>query len=72
MSRKVDCWDNAVAESFFQTLKVELIHGKTYNTRQEAKMLFLNISKGSITGNALIYILAISVLMSTRKRMSLN
>jgi putative transposase len=27
-----------VAESFFHTLKVELIHGKTYNTRQEAKM----------------------------------
>ena len=38
MSRKGDCWDNAVAESFFHTLKVELIQGKTYNTRQEAKM----------------------------------
>ena len=37
MSRKGDCWDNAVAESFFHTLKVELIHGKTYNTRQETK-----------------------------------
>jgi putative transposase len=36
MSRKGDCWDNAVAESFFHTLKVELIHGKYYNTRQEA------------------------------------
>ncbi len=33
MSRKGDCWDNAVAENFFHTLKVELIHGKTYNTR---------------------------------------
>jgi putative transposase len=29
MRRKVDCWDNAVAERFFHTLKVELIHGKT-------------------------------------------
>ncbi len=37
MSRKGDCWDNAVAESFFHTLKVELIHGRIYNTRQEAK-----------------------------------
>ena len=37
MSRKGDCWDNAVAESFFYTFKVELICGKTYNTRQEAK-----------------------------------
>ena len=37
MSRKGDCWDNAVAESFFHTLKVELIHGNFYNNRQEAK-----------------------------------
>ena len=37
MSRKGDCWDNAVAESFFHTLKVELIHGEIYDTRQEAK-----------------------------------
>jgi transposase InsO family protein len=26
MSRKGNCWDNAVAESFFATLKVELVH----------------------------------------------
>ncbi len=37
MSRKGNCWDNAVAESFFHTLKVELIQGKIYDTRQEAK-----------------------------------
>ena len=37
MSRKGDCWDNAVAESFFHTLKVELIHNRNYRTRQEAK-----------------------------------
>ena len=37
MSRKGDCWDNAVAESFFHTLKVESIHGNFYDTRQEAK-----------------------------------
>ena len=36
MSRKGDCWDNAVAESFFHTLKVELVHGKIYRTREEA------------------------------------
>ncbi len=28
MSGKGNCWDNAVAESFFHTLKVEAIHGK--------------------------------------------
>ncbi len=37
MSRKGDCWDNAVAESFFHTLKVELIHRTKFRTRDEAK-----------------------------------
>ena len=32
MSRKGNCWDNAVAESFFGTLKQELIKGKTWDT----------------------------------------
>ena len=37
MSRKGDCWDNAVAESFFHTLKVELVHRHRFKTREEAK-----------------------------------
>lgn len=37
MSRKGDCWDNAVSESFFGTLKMEQIHGGRYLTRQQAK-----------------------------------
>ena len=37
MSRKGNCWDNAVAESFFHTLKVELVHPRHYHTRQEAR-----------------------------------
>ena len=37
MSRKGDCWDNAVAESFFHTLKVELVHRNKFKTRDEAK-----------------------------------
>jgi transposase InsO family protein len=36
MSRKGDCWDNAVAESFFATIKGELIDHETYETRAEA------------------------------------
>ena len=35
MSRKGDCWDNAPVESFFATLKRELIDGQIFNTRQE-------------------------------------
>jgi transposase InsO family protein len=38
MSKKGDCWDNAVAESFFHTLKVELIHRIKFMTREEAKI----------------------------------
>jgi transposase InsO family protein len=37
MSRKGDCWDNAVAESFFSTLKAELIHGTDYVSRSQAR-----------------------------------
>jgi transposase InsO family protein len=37
MSKKGDCWDNAVAESFFHTLKVELVHHCDYETRDDAK-----------------------------------
>jgi len=37
MSRKGNCYDNAVAESFFHTLKVELVNMKNYKTREEAK-----------------------------------
>jgi putative transposase len=36
MSRRGDCWDNAVMESFFATLKVELVHDARWATRAEA------------------------------------
>ena len=37
MSRKGDCWDNAVAESFFGTLKAERVSFRDYRTRDEAR-----------------------------------
>src|SRR5260370_14003455 len=37
MSRRGDCWDNAVAESFFATLKVELVHDAAWATRAVAR-----------------------------------
>jgi transposase InsO family protein len=37
MSRRGDCWDNAVAESFFATLKVELVQGTNWPTRAQLK-----------------------------------
>jgi len=37
MSRKGDCWDNAVVESFFGSLKQERVHWRNYQTRYEAQ-----------------------------------
>ena len=37
MSRKGNCWDNACVESFFGTLKRELVYHRHYATRDEAK-----------------------------------
>jgi transposase InsO family protein len=37
MSHKGDCWDNAVAESFFATLELELIVKSNWRTRDEAR-----------------------------------
>lgn len=37
MSRKGNCWDNSVAESFFKTLKTELTYHINYKTKSEAK-----------------------------------
>lgn len=36
MSARGNCYDNAVAESFFHTLKIELVHHVTFQTKQEA------------------------------------
>jgi len=37
MNRKGDCWDNAVAETLFGSLKVEQLHGMRFATRRQAK-----------------------------------
>jgi transposase InsO family protein len=37
MSRKGNCWDNACVESFFGTVKRELIYHRQYRTREEAR-----------------------------------
>ena len=42
MSRKGDCWDNAVVESFFGSLKQERVHWRNYQTRNEAQQDILN------------------------------
>jgi transposase InsO family protein len=37
MSRRGNCYDNAVTESFFGTLKTELVHHEQYPTREAAR-----------------------------------
>ena len=38
MSRKGNCWDNAVAESFFKTMKTEMVYHENFQTRAQAKI----------------------------------
>jgi transposase InsO family protein len=38
MSRKGNCWDNAVAESFFKTLKTELIYGSKRLNKEQTRI----------------------------------
>ena len=37
MSRRANCWDNAMMESFFATLKKECVHHESYAIREEAR-----------------------------------
>jgi transposase InsO family protein len=38
MSRRANCWDNAVAESFFKSLKVEWLYGNRFASRVQAQL----------------------------------
>ena len=38
MSRKGNCWDNAVMESFYRSIKAELIYHEDFQTREEARL----------------------------------
>lgn len=46
MSRKGNCWDNAVAESFFKTIKTELIYHRKFITRKEARLAIFEYIEG--------------------------
>ena len=51
MSRKGNCYDNAPMESFWGTLKNELVHHRRYKTREEASGRSPNTSRSSTIGN---------------------
>jgi transposase InsO family protein len=46
MIRKGNCWDNAVAESFFKTLKMELIYQNRYETGKQAELSIFEYIEG--------------------------
>ena len=46
MSRRGCCWDNAPAESFFKTLKVERVHRIRYGLRAEARLNIIGWIEG--------------------------
>jgi putative transposase len=53
MSRRANCWDNAVIESFFKTLKVERVDQLRYLTRAQAKLDIVDWIEGSYNRNRL-------------------
>ena len=46
MSRTANCWDNAPMESFFATLKKELVYNTVYYTRKEAELSVFHYIEG--------------------------
>ena len=46
MSRRGNCWDNAVAESFFKTFKSELVNQVDFHTRDEARLATFEYIEG--------------------------
>lgn len=50
MSRRGNCWDNAVAESFFSSLKIELVYETEWSTRTEARSDVFEYLEGFYNG----------------------
>ena len=67
MSRKGDCWDNSVAESFLGTLKTEQVFDTVYKTREEARRDIVDYIEMFTTTRCVTRTLVISVLASSRK-----
>lgn len=51
MSRKGDCWDNSVAESFFKTLKTEYIYFRKFSNKEIAKLEIFTYIEGFYHAN---------------------
>ena len=67
MSRRGDCYDNAVVESFFGTLKNELVYLTRFETRAQAKQEIFEYIEVFIIASEFIHRLAMSARNSLRK-----
>lgn len=72
MSRKGHCYDNAVAESFFSTLKNELVHHQTYHTRDEASRAIFAFIEGFYNRQRLHQSLGYLSPLEFERRITLN
>jgi hypothetical protein len=52
VSRKGNCWDNAVAESFFATIKAELVYDRRWATRVDLRVAVFDYIEVSIAASA--------------------
>ena len=69
MSRPGNYWDNAVAESFFATLKSELVYLRRFQTRQEAKNEIFEYLEGFYNRQRRHSTLVISALWNLRSEL---
>lgn len=51
MSRKGNFWDNAVVASFFSSLKMEVVHTRSFRTREEARRVLFDYIEVFYKGN---------------------
>jgi transposase InsO family protein len=72
MSRKGNCYDNAVVESFFSTLKNELMHEQDFQTREEAQTVVFEFIEGSTIDSGSIRRSAMSVRCSLKPHVCRN
>jgi transposase InsO family protein len=67
MSRKGDCWDNAVVESFFGSLKSERVHWRSYRPARRPGRTSSSTSRWFTTADGCIPTWPIRVQMSSRE-----
>jgi transposase InsO family protein len=55
MSRKGNCWDNAVTESFFKTLKAECVYKHKFTDKEQAALIVFELCGLVLLGHKAFY-----------------